>query len=472
MLNIMNPTKTNKLILAAFAFVAVFALSSGRAHAATINVATGTDTVAVDSSCSLSEAIGNINDQAATNTDCIAGDGNNDTINIPAGTITLSNDLPDVTKSVIIQGQGTNSTTIDGADINCDGSAAHLNLEVKNLSITKPGDQGIFSQDCDLTAYNVQITDASGLSNPLTAIMISITKDSENYVVDISDVTIKNNLGMIAGIIIYNDQQSLSDSVGISASIANVSIANNTSHTMAPFTSSLLINNKGGIINGTIGLSNVTINNTAAKSNGFFGALGDDDNLDIKLTNNTFVGNPGSGSYGGAVTISSGGSSSQITLQNNLFIGNGADGAGTCAFIGGVVVSSLGNNLNDNSSCSLSGPNDQQNVAGLSSTIGTIQDNGGSVPTMALLPGSPAIDAGANALGVTTDARGVARPSSNPSVGAYQYVLGDQTTTPAASGTSAPNTGVSSVVQSLNILASVLGLGLLAYVFRKQQRSS
>ena len=76
----------------AFAVVAV--LQAIPTHAANFSVAVGNDENIDNTSCSLSEAIENINNQAATNTDCPAGDGINDTISIPAGTITLTADLP------------------------------------------------------------------------------------------------------------------------------------------------------------------------------------------------------------------------------------------------------------------------------------------------------------------------------------------------------------------------------------------
>jgi hypothetical protein len=41
--------------------------------------------------------------------------------------------------------------------------------------------------------------------------------------------------------------------------------------------------------------------------------------------------------------------------------------------------------------------------------LGPLADNGGPTPTMALLPGSPANNAGALAPGITTDQRGVSR---------------------------------------------------------------
>jgi hypothetical protein len=45
-------------------------------------------------------------------------------------------------------------------------------------------------------------------------------------------------------------------------------------------------------------------------------------------------------------------------------------------------------------------------LIGIDPQLGPLQDNGGPTPTMALLPGSPAIDAGSNPLGLTTDQRG------------------------------------------------------------------
>lgn len=71
--------------------------SSPTAEAATLNVVTGADAIDnLNDQCQLSEAIQNINDQFQTNDDCLAGDGNNDTIYLPVGTVTLSGDLPTI----------------------------------------------------------------------------------------------------------------------------------------------------------------------------------------------------------------------------------------------------------------------------------------------------------------------------------------------------------------------------------------
>src|SRR5207244_3386220 len=54
--------------------------------------------------------------------------------------------------------------------------------------------------------------------------------------------------------------------------------------------------------------------------------------------------------------------------------------------------------------------------------LGVLQNNGGPTPTMALLPGSPAIDAGANNVAPSYDQRGFARPVNGiADIGAYEF---------------------------------------------------
>ena len=53
--------------------------------------------------------------------------------------------------------------------------------------------------------------------------------------------------------------------------------------------------------------------------------------------------------------------------------------------------------------------------------LGPLADNGGPTLTIALLPGSPAIDAGRVVPGVTADQRGVPRPQgAAPDIGAFE----------------------------------------------------
>lgn len=97
----------------------ILVLCPGSALAATINVTpNATDTLdGADGQCSLREAITNINNGGigTTYADCAStGAYGSDTIMLPAGTYALIGEL-DITKSLIINGAGVSSTTIDGA---------------------------------------------------------------------------------------------------------------------------------------------------------------------------------------------------------------------------------------------------------------------------------------------------------------------------------------------------------------------
>ena len=55
--------------------------------------------------------------------------------------------------------------------------------------------------------------------------------------------------------------------------------------------------------------------------------------------------------------------------------------------------------------------------------LGALADNGGPTQTLALLPGSPAIDTGNNVAGLATDQRGAGFPrvmGSSADIGAYE----------------------------------------------------
>jgi hypothetical protein len=62
-------------------------------------------------------------------------------------------------------------------------------------------------------------------------------------------------------------------------------------------------------------------------------------------------------------------------------------------------------------------------LLGVNLLLGPLADNGGPTFTMALLPGSPAIDAGTSVGAPSTDQRGVPRPQgSNVDIGAYEFI--------------------------------------------------
>ena len=107
-------------------------------------------------------------------------------------------------------------------------------------------------------------------------------------------------------------------------------------------------------------------------------------------------------------------------LKNSIVANNGEDCSGT--------MTSNGYNLSSDSTCNFNGPGDMNNI---NPNLGPLQNNGGPTQTQALLPGSPAIDAG-NPSGCTdntgkllkTDQRGMPRPDKEDTggcdMGAYE----------------------------------------------------
>lgn len=143
------------VLLSTIAFLAI----RTHASAATITVVSGTDAINDNNQCQLSEAIQNINDQAQTNNDCPAGDGNNDTINLPAGTITLSADLPLIEESITIKGQSASQSIIDGnngqyACINIGDQDGVQSLTVSDLTVRAYLSAAIVSH----ATFNVEIS--------------------------------------------------------------------------------------------------------------------------------------------------------------------------------------------------------------------------------------------------------------------------------------------------------------------------
>jgi hypothetical protein len=108
----------------------------------------------------------------------------------------------------------------------------------------------------------------------------------------------------------------------------------------------------------------------------------------------------------------------RVLLRNTIVAGNtDAAGSADCARLGVVVFRSAGHNLASDSSCPFRLPSD---LPGTNPRLGPLANNGGPTDTLALLPGSPAINAGGSADCPATDQRGVPRPPGHCDIGAFQ----------------------------------------------------
>ena len=83
------------------------------------------------------------------------------------------------------------------------------------------------------------------------------------------------------------------------------------------------------------------------------------------------------------------------------------------------ALTDLGHNLSSDGSCAFTNGGSLNNT---DPRLGPLANNGGPTLTMALLPGSPAIDAGDNVSAPSSDQRGISRPvGAFADIGAYEF---------------------------------------------------
>jgi hypothetical protein len=174
----------------------------------------------------------------------------------------------------------------------------------------------------------------------------------------------------------------------------------------------------GAAIN--FGLSTIIVNSTFASNSAFAGNGGPPGWTSVYVK----PGRPGDA--GGAVTANPGGLLVNTTIAanraipgswptNGVNVGDNVNGpftARNCIIAYGATtnagraVSDQGGNLSSDGSCQFSDPTSRNNVDLL---LGPLADNGGLTPTMALLPGSPAVNAGNDSWATRYDQRGFPR---------------------------------------------------------------
>ncbi|MFN8151088.1 MAG: choice-of-anchor Q domain-containing protein [Solirubrobacterales bacterium] len=429
------------LVASALAFVA-FLVVPEIASATAIHVSSFTDPGA---GCTLRNAITAANTTSAAGA-CPAGQAapTVDTIDFTGtGVISLGSSLPAITGPVTITGPGVAQLTVSGVTsyqpfkINSGAVVTLSGMTIANgLCGSTCGSQGgAINSNGTLTLDDVVLT--GNVASDTTAAANSFAEGGaiENNsggtltVIDseirTSTVTASNGTSQNAasGGAIMNRGTATIIRSEISSNVANASAT-------SPATSNV----NGGAIesDGHLTIQASLINNNQVTSGGSGssslsgGGIAQFNDPATSLTidnstiaaNSTQVGGTGGGIYSignvGTITNSTiyGNSSptganlymsTQLRLSNTI-VSNPTAGP-NCS---GAAVISEGFNLESASSCGLNQSTDKSNTP---SNLGALTDNGGPTRTRAPLAGSAVIDAGKAAAGVTTDQRGLIRPS-------------------------------------------------------------
>ncbi len=465
--------------------VIIISSTSQPVSAATISVSSGNDGLVNNSQCQLSEAIININDQAQTHSDCPSGSGN-DVIKLPEGTITLTADLPVLTKKVKVEGQGSQKTLIDGAGqyraFLANGD--NVQVEFSGLKFRAYAGRAIFAMKVTkATVHDVEIdgTDAVPAEivpdDPNSMMLIGFgvyQNEVEEVDVSINKLYVHDldssgsSASFTAGVISISAEGTAQTINAKNITVSGVRSSDPEGQLMGVWTTAGLGGGKHGSIQGTY--ENITVENIYSEQSlnvagfGLSSVAEQEDKLSSSLTlKNATIRNLKSANdpYGisGGIGVAGGtfaptdNYTINLNLQNviiaDIEVGGQPKGCGKndiSALLGGggsvnIISESFGGNIADTASCEqfFNNSADINNRSNLKDTLGTISSNGTELPTLPLLPGSPAIDRGVCEGAPNTDARGVSRPQGKScDSGAYEL---EQAKMAAIEGIQNPKTG-------------------------------
>jgi hypothetical protein len=322
-------------------------------------------------------------------------------------TITLASALPDLGGSLLIDGTG-HTIIVDGGGGGGGGG-------VRLFNITSAGNVTLQN----LTIRNGRADYGAGIANSGTLTVTNSTL-SHNSAVQVGGGII--NSGTLTVTNSTLSQNSASSGGGIYIDSGSVTVTNST--LWENTTTGGFGYGGGGIFNfGTLVVTNSTLAGNAAAQWG--GGIWN--NGTLTLTNSTLAGNSAPGSSGGGIR-------NDATMNYaNTIIANSPSGSDCVNF--GAIGTNTNNLVGDGFGfCSaLFSGNPKLDV---------LADNGGPTETMALLTGSPAIDAGDDATCAAApvndlDQRGVTRVTCD--IGAYAYVPALTPTTTTLSSSANPS---------------------------------
>ena len=388
----------------------------------------------------------NLNDSVVTLRDAIEA-ANNDVLVAPGGetgsgtdtitfdtsvfsgaqTINLTSQLPTITDSLTITGAGANLLTIDAGNGTDDEFDTGDGFRIFNINDGDNGNQiDVTLSGLTLTGGDPSITDNSADGGAIL----------NREILLLSGSVVSGNASLDGGGI-YNssDGTLVVTSSTLSGNLSEFG-GGITNRGTATITNSTLSDNSagqgGGIANsgGTATVTNSTLSNNSSSGNG--GGIFSSFNSAVTITNSTLSGNSASNNGGGIYNTGGTAIVTSSTLSgNSADFGGGISNRGTATITNSIVANSSGGDLENNTpdnfftgSFNLIG--DGQDLGGLTGTItgdpllGPLAFNAGPTETHALLPGSPAINAGDDNVTQTEDQRGLARNFNGVDIGAFE----------------------------------------------------
>jgi uncharacterized repeat protein (TIGR01451 family) len=352
---------------------------------------------------SLRQASDNANNIAGANTITFAGsvftDATPDTITLTSGQLRLTE-----------TGAG-NGTTITGP------TAAGLTISGNDTSRVFRVDSSVVAAISDLTVSGGRETEGfgAGIRNHgnLTLTRVTVSGNTSSAAGGAGGITSSGTLTLIDSTVRNNSGTGDAAAGGIfstgTAGLTNSTVSGNTNTFAAGV---------GGIVQsgGMLTLTNSTVSGNRTNDAG--GGVLVSANGTANLLNSTITDNHadngnsgGTGKNGGGIKVVLG----VVTLQNTIVAGNyRGSGTTTADDIRGNVTANF-SFIGDTTNATITGGN---NLNG-NPLLAALANNGGPTQTHALLPGSPAINAGTSSGAPTTDQRGSSRVGA-PDIGAFE----------------------------------------------------
>ena len=343
-----------------------------------------------------------------------------------------------LTLSVTVSGNSTNGGSANGGgiftsegDVILTDSTVSGNSTTLMFSVSSGG--GIFSSSGNISLINsiVNGNRAVGngggifatfgnvsLTNNSTVSGNSSSYDGGGILTRAGDVTLHNS--SVSGNVSGYDNAGFrsSDGGGIRTSDGNVSLTNST------VSGNSSLDDGGGVFtfNGNVSLINSTLsgNSSGDGGGGIWGRAST-----VVIVNSTIAGN--SSPIGGGIRLAS--SSSSLTLRNSIVAGNSDNGTAPDVDATGVALNDLiieNSLIGDTTGSGITATTGVGNILDQPALLAPLADNGGPTLTHALLSGSPAIDAGDDAMAVDVDGNALLRDQRG---GASTRVFDDPTAT-------------------------------------------